>query len=128
MCIRDSLCTWCIADGEHRHVDGVSICPCSLVACTVFIRERIHFRAFTCWISSCTHGWCQCIAACILHYWKSCCWFNCICHTVHRLCSRCICDGEHRHVDGVSICCLLYTSDAADERSSVDLGGRRIIK
>ena len=28
---------------------------------------------------------------------------------------------KHRH-------CLLYTSDAADERSSVDLGGRRIIK
>ena len=28
---------------------------------------------------------------------------------------------------GVGIC-LLYTSDAADERSSVDLGGRRIIK
>ena len=28
---------------------------------------------------------------------------------------------------GISIC-LLYTSDAADERSSVDLGGRRIIK
>ena len=28
------------------------------------------------------------------------------------------------HVDD----CLLYTSDAADERSSVDLGGRRIIK
>ena len=27
-------------------------------------------------------------------------------------------------VDG----CLLYTSDAADERSSVDLGGRRLIK
>ena len=26
------------------------------------------------------------------------------------------------------IACLLYTSDAADERSSVDLGGRRIIK
>ena len=25
-------------------------------------------------------------------------------------------------------CCLLYTSDAADERSSVDLGGRGIIK
>ena len=24
--------------------------------------------------------------------------------------------------------CLLYTSDAADERSSVDLGGRRIMK
>ena len=28
----------------------------------------------------------------------------------------------------VSHDCLLYTSDAADERSSVDLGGRRIIK
>ena len=27
-----------------------------------------------------------------------------------------------------AITCLLYTSDAADERSSVDLGGRRIIK
>ena len=24
--------------------------------------------------------------------------------------------------------CLLYTSDAADERSSVDIGGRRIIQ
>ena len=30
---------------------------------------------------------------------------------------------------GAGFCaCLLYTSDAADERSSVDLGGRRIIK
>ena len=29
---------------------------------------------------------------------------------------------------GVIEGCLLYTSDAADERSSVDLGGRRIIK
>ena len=28
----------------------------------------------------------------------------------------------------MAIICLLYTSDAADERSSVDLGGRRIIK
>ena len=28
----------------------------------------------------------------------------------------------------VASTCLLYTSDAADERSSVDLGGRRIIK
>ena len=28
----------------------------------------------------------------------------------------------------VSLSCLLYTSDAADERSSVDLGGRRIIQ
>ena len=29
---------------------------------------------------------------------------------------------------GVYYTCLLYTSDAADERSSVDLGGRRIIQ
>ena len=28
----------------------------------------------------------------------------------------------------LDVSCLLYTSDAADERSSVDLGGRRIIK
>ena len=34
-------------------------------------------------------------------------------------------DGK---VTGLSKICLLYTSDAADERSSVDLGGRRIIK
>ena len=32
-------------------------------------------------------------------------------------------EGEDEDQD-----CLLYTSDAADERSSVDLGGRRIIK
>ena len=28
---------------------------------------------------------------------------------------------------GIPGFCLLYTSDAADERSSVDLGGRRLI-
>ena len=33
-------------------------------------------------------------------------------------------DITYRYISG----CLLYTSDAADERSSVDLGGRRIIK
>ena len=33
-------------------------------------------------------------------------------------------DALQGHDEG----CLLYTSDAADERSSVDLGGRRIIK
>mgnify|MGYP003381387671 CR=1 FL=1 len=32
------------------------------------------------------------------------------------------------HVTLLDWVCLLYTSDAADERSSVDLGGRRIIK
>ena len=31
------------------------------------------------------------------------------------------------HGDGDGAACLLYTSDAADERSSVDLGGRRIL-
>ena len=34
--------------------------------------------------------------------------------------------GPNRQWSGSG--CLLYTSDAADERSSVDLGGRRIIK
>ena len=33
--------------------------------------------------------------------------------------------ADYRRLAGL---CLLYTSDAADERSSVDLGGRRIIK
>src|SRR5678816_4840484 len=35
---------------------------------------------------------------------------------------------EARKVKNENKGCLLYTSDAADERSSVDLGGRRIIK
>ena len=35
-------------------------------------------------------------------------------------------DGNH--ACDLTAVCLLYTSDAADERSSVDLGGRRIIK
>ena len=40
-----------------------------------------------------------------------------------------ICVSDESNVaHSKSICCLLYTSDAADERSSVDLGGRRIIK
>ena len=33
-----------------------------------------------------------------------------------------------QRADAENQLCLLYTSDAADERSSVDLGGRRIIK
>ena len=37
-------------------------------------------------------------------------------------------DQQVRRVRHVLGRCLLYTSDAADERSSVDLGGRRIIK
>ena len=50
-----------------------------------------------------------------------------------------VCDHDHFNAAGNGIrqvgedciqvvACLLYTSDAADERSSVDLGGRRIIK
>ena len=37
-------------------------------------------------------------------------------------------DGDRRITIPGFYDCLLYTSDAADERSSVDLGGRRIIK
>ena len=37
-------------------------------------------------------------------------------------------DDEKAFLIGLILTCLLYTSDAADERSSVDLGGRRIIK
>ena len=36
--------------------------------------------------------------------------------------------AERVSIRDLSTICLLYTSDAADERSSVDLGGRRIIK
>ena len=36
--------------------------------------------------------------------------------------------ADVKYVAAESDFCLLYTSDAADERSSVDLGGRRIIK
>ena len=35
---------------------------------------------------------------------------------------------EKMQKNNLNMLCLLYTSDAADERSSVDLGGRRIIK
>ena len=38
-------------------------------------------------------------------------------HMAAPLCTQCL-----------SHACLLYTSDAADEEDSVDLGGRRIIK
>ena len=51
-----------------------------------------------------------------------------------RIAGELLADGRIRvHVAGALVNegpepCLLYTSDAADERSSVDLGGRRIIK
>src|SRR5678816_4672418 len=41
-------------------------------------------------------------------------------------CERVISEVLEQHGQ-LDILCLLYTSDAADERSSVDLGGRRII-
>ena len=41
---------------------------------------------------------------------------------------RTVVESLCRELDYVPDICLLYTSDAADERSSVDLGGRRIIK
>ena len=34
----------------------------------------------------------------------------------------------HRPLPEIPTICLLYTSDAADEEDSVELGGRRIIK
>ena len=37
-------------------------------------------------------------------------------------------EAEQSEAFEEGLLCLLYTSDAADERSSVDLGGRRIIK
>ena len=36
--------------------------------------------------------------------------------------------GMKKLLEQEGFICLLYTSAAADERSSVDLGGRRIIK
>ena len=44
-----------------------------------------------------------------------------------RSCSSCH-HPDKSYSTPLFITCLLYTSDAADERSSVDLGGRRIIK
>ena len=45
---------------------------------------------------------------------------------IQGLCKT-ILSGQQAEIDQMKAC-LLYTSDAADERSSVDLGGRRIIK
>ena len=50
-------------------------------------------------------------------------------HTIHqRSLKRPQRIGSSHQRVGEILTCLLYTSDAADERSSVDLGGRRIIK
>ena len=45
-----------------------------------------------------------------------------------RLHAACVAAGHLPGFERGRKTCLLYTSDAADERSSVDLGGRRIIK
>ena len=47
-----------------------------------------------------------------------------------RIPAFCRGEGDPEHLELVALPepCLLYTSDAADERSSVDLGGRRILK
>src|SRR5665648_1161360 len=49
---------------------------------------------------------------------------------VSRMCFRleCFYFTIKQHILMLNNCCLLYTSDAADEEDSVDLGGRRIIK
>ena len=55
-------------------------------------------------------------------------------HVLRRLANMHLAMVELGHPEGLDVLvvdpdtCLLYTSDAADERSSVDLGGRRIIK
>ena len=47
--------------------------------------------------------------------------------TIGRLDQR-LFNAPLESLPSVNAGCLLYTSDAADERSSVDLGGRRAIK
>ena len=48
---------------------------------------------------------------------------------VESVSPRAVPDGRYSPFESRRVhACLLYTSDAADERSSVDLGGRRIIK
>ena len=51
-------------------------------------------------------------------------------HAAQEVVDHAGCRAPQRWVVDVELVqgCLLYTSDAADERSSVDLGGRRIIK
>ena len=48
--------------------------------------------------------------------------------TVHVDFTAIIAAADAAGLELLGYTCLLYTSDAADERSSVDLGGRRIIK
>ena len=49
-------------------------------------------------------------------------------HIIHRYKHRMERKGVTNTVIGQHCSCLLYTSDAADDLTRVDLGGRRIIK
>ena len=49
----------------------------------------------------------------------------CVCVCVYMCVHVCMCVRARARA---CVCCLLYTSDAADDTKSVDLGGRRIIK
>ena len=51
-----------------------------------------------------------------------------ICRALAGVKNGTLSSSTSRATSGLPTICLLYTSDAADERSSVDLGGRRIIK
>eukprot|EP00658_Telonema_sp_P-2_P036120 TRINITY_DN26181_c0_g1_i5.p1 TRINITY_DN26181_c0_g1~~TRINITY_DN26181_c0_g1_i5.p1 ORF type:complete len:492 (+),score=69.79 TRINITY_DN26181_c0_g1_i5:169-1644(+) len=53
----------------------------------------------------------------------------CVSESMCKYANSCELKCVYRHIDTTSCsACLLYTSDAADEEDSVDLGGRRIIK
>eukprot|EP00658_Telonema_sp_P-2_P059726 TRINITY_DN4885_c0_g1_i3.p1 TRINITY_DN4885_c0_g1~~TRINITY_DN4885_c0_g1_i3.p1 ORF type:complete len:114 (-),score=13.24 TRINITY_DN4885_c0_g1_i3:76-417(-) len=65
-----------------------------------------------------------CIGNSLCRAWPTWCWCS-----IFRKGSRWgHCNDWSRGSTGRTMCCLLYTSDAADEEDSVDLGGRRIIK
>eukprot|EP00658_Telonema_sp_P-2_P051730 TRINITY_DN39833_c0_g1_i1.p1 TRINITY_DN39833_c0_g1~~TRINITY_DN39833_c0_g1_i1.p1 ORF type:complete len:123 (-),score=30.59 TRINITY_DN39833_c0_g1_i1:93-461(-) len=100
MCIRDSNKEMqCV---WCSYVSG----PSPKTLCTVCGDESSYVRCTTCAKYSSSHKWvCTCMS---------------IIPTTITSCE--ICDGP------MDKACLLYTSDAADEEDSVDLGGRRIIK
>src|SRR5680860_1915157 len=62
----------------------------------------------------CIRDRCVCVCACVC---------VCVCVCVRVFVCVCVCGCV-----GACVCCLLYTSDAADDLLCVDLGGRRIIK
>src|SRR5664279_5632748 len=56
------------------------------------------------------------------------CIFTTVCYglSMYQVVSLCWTHGLYDAILYIYNCCLLYTSDAADEEDSVDLGGRRI--